>query len=562
MAAHPGNGLGKQAGSFATHPFMVAALDFCLLNGAFFLVNWGKRGSFDLSPLYEKLLLAFWVLWLLVSLASGKFNIARHGSYRQGVWHIAKSAVYLTYCAAVTVVVLEWLKYSRTQVFGTCLLYGGLEWAAFSLAYIAFLGNRYKGSQADLPAWNLPDRLSIPLIIADFALVGVSFFLANFIHSGAFSFPPDYEKLLLLFYGLWAGTSFITGKFERRSGENFYHTLWPWLKAALLLFTTLALAIFLFRFTSFSNVQTFGPVLLLVLFEIILCGIYFIRKKEQASDIESLEERQRVLRQEGLPVGTNLEPLHRILLEPVKERLRNTVLKSHSGLYAFLDQTLDLSRIVRGETIVWDGADIPHWSVLDEHRMRLLINLHKVNDIRWINRYFLEAHNMLLNGGWLVVTAHTVQTHREWMFQKFPRILARIIFVLDFAWHRVAPKLPGGKLRNDFRATEWGRVMRRLWLDELPMLYNFIKGDLQLFGVRPLSAHYFSLYPKDLQELRMTVKPGLVPPYYADLPGNFDAICESERRYIEAYQKHPLKTQGKYFARALWNILIKGARSG
>ena len=69
----------------------------------------------------------------------------------------------------------------------------------------------------------------------------------------------------------------------------------------------------------------------------------------------------------------------------------------------------------------------------------------------------------------------------------------------------------GGKLENDFRMTTWGKLMRKLWLDELPMLYNWVKGDFTLVGVRPLSAHYLSLYDKDLQQLRKKVRPGLTP---------------------------------------------------
>jgi len=84
---------------------------------------------------------------------------------------------------------------------------------------------------------------------------------------------------------------------------------------------------------------------------------------------------------------------------------------------------------------------------------------------------------------------------------------------------------------------------------------------LQIFGVRPLSAHYFSLYPKDLQDLRGKVKPGLVPPFYADLPVTFEEICESERRYILAYLERPVRTQVVYFWKAFYNIVFKGARS-
>jgi len=119
----------------------------------------------------------------------------------------------------------------------------------------------------------------------------------------------------------------------------------------------------------------------------------------------------------------------------------------------------------------------------------------------------------------------------------------------------------GGKFENDFRVTGWGKFMRKHWLDELPMIYNWIKGDLQLFGVRPLSAHYLSLYSNDLQEMRKKVKPGLIPPFYADLPKTFTEICESERRYIQAYIGNPIKTQWVYFGKAFYNIALKGVRS-
>jgi len=119
----------------------------------------------------------------------------------------------------------------------------------------------------------------------------------------------------------------------------------------------------------------------------------------------------------------------------------------------------------------------------------------------------------------------------------------------------------GGKFADDFRVTSWGKVMRSLWLDELPQLINFFNGELGLVGVRALSDHYFSLYPPDMQELRIRVKPGLVPPFYADMPRTFEEIVESERRYILRKLHKPYSTDWVYFWKSLWNILVKRARS-
>ncbi len=119
----------------------------------------------------------------------------------------------------------------------------------------------------------------------------------------------------------------------------------------------------------------------------------------------------------------------------------------------------------------------------------------------------------------------------------------------------------GGKFKNDFRITDFGGIMRKFWLDELPMLYNLLKFELKIVGVRPLSKHYLSLYPEELVELRKKFRPGLVPPYYADMPKSFDEIIESESKYLQAYRKNPLITDIRYFVKAFVNIVFKNARS-
>ncbi len=119
----------------------------------------------------------------------------------------------------------------------------------------------------------------------------------------------------------------------------------------------------------------------------------------------------------------------------------------------------------------------------------------------------------------------------------------------------------GGKFKDDFRITTLGKLMRKLWIDELPMLINLLNGDLKIVGVRPLSRHYFGLYSKELQEERVKTKPGLIPPFYADMPKTLEEIQASEMKYLKAYQKSPFLTDFRYFWAAFYNILIKKARS-
>lgn len=119
----------------------------------------------------------------------------------------------------------------------------------------------------------------------------------------------------------------------------------------------------------------------------------------------------------------------------------------------------------------------------------------------------------------------------------------------------------GGKFKDDFRVSTLGRFMRKLWIDELPMLINLLRGELKIVGVRPLSQHYFSLYSKKLQERRIKYKPGLIPPFYVDNPKSLEQIMASEIKYLDAYDKNPLLTDLRYFIVALYNIVFKRYRS-
>ena len=119
----------------------------------------------------------------------------------------------------------------------------------------------------------------------------------------------------------------------------------------------------------------------------------------------------------------------------------------------------------------------------------------------------------------------------------------------------------GGKIKDDFRISPEGNFFRKFWLDEIPMILNIFKGNMKLVGVRPLSPHFFSLYDEDLQNLRTKFKPGLIPPFYVDLPNTIEEIMLSEKRYLEEYSISPFKTDLKYFFLSFKNIVMHGARS-
>ena len=71
-----------------------------------------------------------------------------------------------------------------------------------------------------------------------------------------------------------------------------------------------------------------------------------------------------------------------------------------------------------------------------------------------------------------------------------------------------ADKTGGCTALNDSRVTRAGKVMRRLKLDELPQLFNILKGDMSFVGPRPELLLYTTQYTKE-QECILWVRPGI-----------------------------------------------------
>ncbi|WP_373519760.1 sugar transferase [Pricia sp.] len=92
--------------------------------------------------------------------------------------------------------------------------------------------------------------------------------------------------------------------------------------------------------------------------------------------------------------------------------------------------------------------------------------------------------------------------------QKRPGQHARIFEIIKFKSMN-DKKGPDGKLLPDSeRITKVGQFVRKTSLDEIPQLFNVLKGDMSLIGPRPLLIQYLPLYSEE-QAKRHNVRPGI-----------------------------------------------------
>ena len=92
-----------------------------------------------------------------------------------------------------------------------------------------------------------------------------------------------------------------------------------------------------------------------------------------------------------------------------------------------------------------------------------------------------------------------------------------------------------------------GKILRKFWIDELPQLYNLIRGDLKIVRIRPVGERFFKDIPIDLQNDRKLLKPGCIPPYVClNKKNDLKSIFDSEEDILMTIT-NPIKTDTIYF---------------
>jgi len=561
-----------------------------------------------------------------------------------------------------SIVLLQLHGFSKQQVYGSCIMLFILESLFFTFCY--FINSR-DADKINIKISGKRDSVfSFPRLILDATILGVSFIIINYLRRKSFTFSEDYVLIAYIITGLWFVISIFTRKFEK-SELNIWYMISPYIKTLILITLCLTAIIVFITSNHFSRFELFGTMVVFSVMELFSFSLLSIKDSFDSSEkeIKSINILPNKNNQAELSFGTS--STNNISSAKI---LKDNYLVNNPELYHLISKTIDIYSMNEKSIIALNTQslyNILHLKTVTKN-LSMFINLHRVNDIRRLNKYFILLYQKINNGGYIVGCMETLNQYAIRYKKKMPNYLAKLLYIPNFIFRRVFPKLSilkqlyffitngnnlalskaevfgrlqfcgfsviaeqtidshlyfiarkvktisidqspsyklfiklpriglngkiihiyklrtmypyseylqeyiylqsqlnaTGKFNNDFRMSVWGKMLRKLWIDELPQLLNWIQGDISLVGVRALSEHYFSLYPKILQESRIQFKPGLVPPYYADMPENFEEIVASELRYLKRKSLKPITTDLYYFKKAIFNIAFKGARSG
>ena len=648
-------------------------LDLLIVIVTYSIFHFIKFGRILPEGIYYVLFFIYLLYWFILSVYYDKYSIAFRGNQLAFIKAIVWSSVLTLFLITIIVSVTDLLAISRQFLLNITFYPMLVEIVIISILRWTLLSNynvqEHEESDTKLISKNDPN---VKLVMIGASMLIIFYFIMIKIKTGHFYLYPWSERILLILFGAWIVSIVLTNKYSTIDKSNvIFYFITPYIKSGLIMLFLAAMVFFFFRIESLSRFLLFGTILIYSIFEIISLLLYFMVQRAQTNRTESINIE--LLDKENLTWDIEeqnferefkqYQSLDEINIRSIFDQIQS--LEDKNPIIDFLEKNLNNIKINFYSSAIYSTITLENIEILRNQSKNLLVNLHKLNDIRRLNKYLITCHQKLIPDGLLVGYLLPIDTTFRRLYSKMPKLLFTIIYPFHFVFNRVFPKIPkinilyfaltkgknrsiskaemfgrlnfcgfkimdeiiinnklffitkkiktisnvtnptyhlivklqrigynkeliiihkfrtmhpyseflqkdiyeeneldiSGKFKNDFRITSWGKIMRKFWIDELPQIYDWMQGRINLVGVRALSEHYYSLYPKHLQDLRVKFKPGIIPPYYVDMPKNLNEICASEERYLNQKAIAPLKTDIKYAVKAVFNIVFKGARS-
>ena len=644
------------------------SLDLSVFTGVFLLMNYNKFGQIFPKNNYLYLYFILIVFWSIFSSYYDKIN----SLVQKPLWLAIRIIFWSSLMSLLFVVITISFSdlWSISRIFMVTFMTVMLLYELFVALLLKFYLKNSVIKVVNVRETRdneVQNKFYLKWIIPGILLLLLIYIALVYIERGSFHYDVLQEQNFLILITAWGMGTLLTNRYKEPNSINHYYEIAPYIKASILTFLFLTFFYYSLRIDLESIQLIYKAGLLHSGLEIIAFFLYFFGQSKKNGHMKNKPEKQimKINGQEPLSIAQAKDNKNGSYNS---SELFNSLKTFRSGyeieLTDFIWQTIKIEKISKDKVTILNTTSNINIELLFNNSKELLVNMHRLNDIRRINEHLLTAYSKLESGGLFVGNFIPLEKIKSHLRSQMPHFLYSIVLPFYFIFHRVFPKLAvtkqiyfiitrgrnrvlsksevlgrlafcgyeilneiniadrfyfvckknrtvseeespsygpivrlkrigykgeplyiyklrtmypysefiqgdiyekyhldkSGKMKGDYRITSWGKIFRKYFIDEIPQLYNWIKGDIKLVGVRALSEHYFGLYPSDLQQKRTNFKPGLIPPYYADLPKSFDEIIESERNYLNLKETSPIITDIKYLLKALSNIFL-GARS-
>ncbi len=196
-----------------------------------------------------------------------------------------------------------------------------------------------------------------------------------------------------------------------------------------------------------------------------------------------------------------------------------------------------LDKFVEVPLLTFEPVAQEEWKLLLKRAMDLAVTLVAMPVVLPLMAVIGAAIRLDSRGPVFFTQQRVGQNKRRFVLYKFRTMVEGSERLQGELEHLNEAEGPIFKIANDPRLTRVGRILRRSSLDELPQLFNVLRGEMSLVGPRPMSVRDVSLFDRGVQRKRFSVRPGITCLWQVSGRSNlpFAKWLELDLRYIEQW---------------------------
>ncbi|MCZ6702698.1 MAG: hypothetical protein O6940_06610, partial [Ignavibacteria bacterium] len=358
---------------------------------AFATVYLLKYNNLEPGPKLTSFLIIYVIAWAAGGLISGKFRFQSTTTLQSCLTKCYTSLLISLGVAAFLLAEFVSVSISRLVVVGSFFSASLIEIAIFS----------YRNRSQLEKAGKTKKKISIIAPVIDFLLLS---WVLYFLYDYKIGFNNVDENQIILLSGTylsWLLSAVITHQFTAFSEKtNVWSAISLQLKFYLLIIALMSFIVYIIQIDQYYRTLYFIAIIVYSVWSFIVMLFLYIDKLPQKTDDVTADflhayeiKAPAIPKRDQEQTNTKYKLVRNTENEsPIAQKLEFIYFKEYPEIFTFLERTLDLKTFDINNTSIVKSRNLYNVEVFPEKYLELFINLHKINDIRRINEYFIEVN--------------------------------------------------------------------------------------------------------------------------------------------------------------------------
>ena len=266
-------------------------------------------------------------------------------------------------------------------------------------------------------------RTYLIFLFFDLIFITIAFLYMIYIKPASLRiYLPQYIKPFVGFAVVWLIASFIGDKYNINKFNKLINLFYSIIRVDFIVVGIVLVAMYIFGRFNYSRLIVFGTILLSAALEILFAAFYFLRKKYKygLDDPTTFSLKHRYVfphfthEEDDFPFPIKL----RKVKDSIEHILGTKYLATQFDVFNFINSQIPLTSIHHNESLVLNTHTLYNLEIAESESQQFFLNLHRINDFRRLNQYFIQVNKNLKFGAYFVGCVRSIHVRYNYLFHK------------------------------------------------------------------------------------------------------------------------------------------------